>query len=307
MDRFEDMRCFRQVAEFRSVTRAAEAMNLAPSAVSRRLKDLEARLGAQLLARSTRRMSLTEAGEVFFRRCQQILADLDEAEAEASDRRHGLRGQFRLAAPLSFGVWHLTPVLSDFMAEHPELRIDLDLSDRLVDLVGESFDLAVRIGSLRDSSLVARRLGAVRMIACAAPSLLARIGEPAEPEDLRALPALCYAGSERADIWRWRDGAGRERSVQVPMRLRATNGEALTELAAAGHGVVLQPSFIVQRALAEGRLVPVLRATDWTGIAIHVVYPGTRHLPARARAFIDFAQARFAAGPGWEAAATDRG
>ena len=301
MDRFEDMRCFVRVAELQSVTRAAEALNLAPSAVSRRLKELEARLGAQLLSRTTRRMSLTEAGQVYFRRCQRILADVEEAEAEVGDERHGLSGELRLAAPLSFGLSHLTPILCAFAAAHPALRIDLDLSDRVVDLVGDGFDLALRIGALRDSSLIARKLCDVRMIACASPAFLEEHGMPEGPEALRALPALCYAGSERPDIWRYRDIDGTERSVQVPIRMRATNGEFLCEAAVAGLGVALQPSFIAHRALERDALRAVVPEVAWNGLALHAVYPETRHLSAKTRAFIDFARARLGPVPSWEA------
>ncbi len=300
MNRFENIRCFVHVAELQSVTRAAEALSLAPSAVSRRLKDLEQRLGVQLVTRTTRRMSLTEEGQHFYRRCQQILADLEEAEAEISDRKRGLRGRLRIAAPLSFGVAHLTPLVSRFAEEHPELTVDLDLSDRMVDLVGEGFDLALRIGVLRDSSLIARKLCDVKMLACASPCFLQRYGRPTGPEDLRALPALCYAGSDRPDIWRYNDAQGTERSIQVPMRLRATNGDMLRDAAIAGLGVVLKPSFIVHDAISTGALEVILRDVSWAGIALHVVYPNTRHVSAKTRSFIDAAKEQFAPEPVWE-------
>lgn len=300
MDRFEDMRCFVQVAEQQSVTKAAQQLNLAPSAVSRRLRDLEGRLGAQLVSRTTRRMSLTEAGQVFYHRAQQILADLEEAEAEVSDQTRGLHGQLRLAAPLSFGLAHLSPVIADFMAAHPELTVDLDLSDRQVDLVGEGFDLAVRIGTLGDSSLIARRLTEVRMVVCAAPALVAAHGAPETPEDLRRLPALCYAGSRRPDIWRYTAPDGTEGSVQLAMRMRVNNGEMARDAAIAGLGVALQPSFIVHGALMSGTLVPLLADHGWPRIAIHAVYPETRHLSAKARAFIDHLRAAIGPRPVWE-------
>jgi len=300
MDRFEDMRCFVHVAELQSVTRAAETLSLAPSAVSRRLKDLEERLGAQLLSRTTRRMSLTEAGQVFFRRARQILADIEEAESEVSDASHGLTGQLRLAAPLSFGLSHLSPVVCEFLATHPGLAVDLDLSDRQVDLVGEGFDLALRIGVLPDSTLIARRLCEVRMLACASPAFLDREGRPRAPDDLRRMPALCYAGSDRHDIWRFSLPDGGESGVQVRMRMRASNGDVLRDAAAAGLGVTLQPSFIVAEDLAEGRLELVLPAVRWTTVAIHLVYPETRHLSAKARAFIEHARRSFAPSPAWE-------
>ena len=163
MDRFEDMRCFVQVVERGSVTKAANALRVAPSAVSRRIKELESRLGTQLLIRTTRRMSLSDAGRTFHARCQRILADLDDAEVEASDRHGALTGSLRVAAPLTFGVAHLSPIIFDFMHENPGVVVDLDFSDRVVHLVAEGFELAIRIGTLRDSNLIARKVVDVRV------------------------------------------------------------------------------------------------------------------------------------------------
>lgn len=292
MDRFEDMRCFVHVVDHGSVTRAAETLAIAPSAVSRRIKELEGRLGVQLLARTTRRMKLTEAGQTFYDRALRILADVEEAEGEVSDASRALAGPLRVAAPLDFGTAHLAPLLNAFAAEHPALVLDLELSDRIADLVGEGFDLALRIGALRDSSLVARKLGEVGMAVVAAPQLLARLGHPARPEDVADWPALVYAGSERADIWRFVRPDGAEGSVQVAVRMRANNGGVLAEAAAEGLGVTLQPDFIVEPSLASGRLVRVLDDHDWPGLSLYAVYPQTRHLSLKARTFIDFLRAR---------------
>jgi DNA-binding transcriptional LysR family regulator len=301
MDRFEDMRCFVQVADHGSVTRAAESMGIAPSAVSRRLKELELRLGVQLLARTTRRMSMTEAGQIFCDRARRILADVDEAEAEVSDASRVLAGQLRVAAPLTFGVQHLSPLVTDFIAANPDLMVDLDLSDRIVDLVGEGFDLAVRIGSLRDSTLVARKLCDVRMAVAASPGFLDRHGRPGRPEEMRDWPALGYTGSERPDIWRFTRPDGTDGSVQMTLRMRANNGTVLSSAAASGMGVVLQPSFILADALESGALETVLTDHTWPDIAIYAVYPQTRHLSAKARAFIDYLRERIGPRPTWEA------
>jgi len=301
MDRFEDMRCFVQVVDRGSVTRAAEALGVAPSAVSRRIKELEARLGTQLLQRTTRRMRVTEAGRTFHARCQRLLADLDEAEAEVSAGQAALAGSLRVAAPVSFGVAHLTPILIDFLRDHPAVRLDIDFSDRVVDLVAEGFELAVRIGRLRDSSLIARKLADVRMVACAAPSLIAERGAPRHPDELREWPALCYTGSERPEVWHYGAPDGTPSSVEVKARLLAGNGGVLREAAIAGEGAVLQPSFVVYKAIERGLLVPILTDFAWPELAIYVVYPETRHLSARARAFIDHLRERIGPKPYWEA------
>lgn len=300
MDRFEDMRCFVQVVDRGSVTGAAESLGVAPSAVSRRLKELEARLGAQLLQRTTRRMSVTEAGRAFHAQCQRILADLDEAEAEVSNRAGALNGGLRVAAPASFGVGHLTPVLVAFMRANPGVLLDVDFSDRPVDLVAEGFDLAVRIGNLRDSSLVARKLTDVRSVCCAAPGLLAERGTPQHPDALRDWPALCYTGTERPEIWRYRTGDGNEGSVHLSPRLLASSGSALRDAAIAGEGVIMTPSFVAHRAIDEGKLVPFLCDFHWPERAIFAVYPQTRHLTARARAFIDHLRRSIGPNPYWE-------
>jgi DNA-binding transcriptional LysR family regulator len=301
MDRFADMRCFVQVVDLGSVTKAANAMRVAPSAVSRRIKELEARLGTQLLIRTTRRMSLTEAGRTFHARCQRILGDLDEAEAEVSDQHGALRGPLRVAVPLAFGIAHLTPIIIDFMAEHPGVEIEVDYSDRVVDLVAEGFEIAIRIGVLRDSSLIARKLVDVRIVACAAPSLLVERGMPTHPDQLKDWPTLCYTGSERPNIWRYRDADGTEGSVAMQVRMLSNNGRMLCDVAIAGQGVVLQPSFHVDKAVAQGQLAPILRDFHWPDVAIYTVYPQTRHLSARARAFIDFTRKRIGSKPYWEA------
>jgi len=300
MDRFEDMRCFVQVVDRGSVTRAAEALGVAPSAVSRRIKELEARLGTQLLQRTTRRMRVTEAGRSFHARCQRLLADLDEAEAEVSAGQAALAGGLRVAAPVSFGVAHLTPILIDFMRAHPQVKLDIDFSDRVVDLVSEGFELAVRVGVLRDSTLIARKLADVRVVVCAAPAMLAERGMPAHPDDLGDWPALCYTGSERPELWRYRAPDGTEGVVEMKARLLAGNGSVLRDAAIAGEGVIIEPSFVVHKAVERGKLVPLLCEFSWRDIAIYVVYPQTRHLSARARAFIDFLRGRIGPRPYWE-------
>ena len=300
MDRFEDLRAFVQAVESGSLTRAAEALQVATSAISRRIKELEGRLGTQLLQRTTRQMRLTAAGETFHARAVEILQALEEAETEAGCQSRTLTGPLRIAAPLAFGMSHLAPIMVDFARAHPDLELDVDFSDRVVDLVAEGHDLAVRIGNLRDSSLIARRLLDVRTVVAAAPGFWDRHGMPPEPRALGALPALCYTGSERIDSWRYLDPRGANGVVHMRAAMRSTNGVFLRDAAIAGLGVVMQPSFLLHEAVRAGQLVPVLCDHRWPSTAIHVVYPQTRHLSARARAFIDTLRARLGARPDWE-------
>jgi len=304
MDRLEDLRLFAAVAETRSFTRAAERLNLSKSAASRRVADLEQRLGARLFHRTTRSISLTQVGQGFFERISRILTDLDEAEASVLSEHAAPRGTLKLAAPMSFGFLHLSGAICDFMARWPDVAVDMDVSDRYVDLVEEGYDLAVRIGRLKDSSLIARRICPIRMVVCASPAYLATHGTPATPDDLGGHECLLYTGAQSFDQWSFRTapGAGDLRPVKVSGRLRANNGDILRAAAVAGQGLAILPSFIVGGDLSAGRLVPLL--LDWTdsGSALHAVYPANRHLSPKVRAFVDFLAGRFGPAPYWDAA-----
>lgn len=300
MDRFEDLRAFVQVVESGSLTRAAEVLQVATSAVSRRIKDLEQRLGTQLLQRTTRQMRLTAAGETFHARAGEILQALSEAEAEAGDQSKSLKGPLRIAAPLSFGHSHLAPILIDFACEHREVDLDVDLSDRMVDLVGEGLDLAVRIGNLRDSSLIARRLAEVQCVLCVSPAYLEKHGPFDSAEDLKGHPLLVYTLVERGESPSFIGPDGMKGSLEMRTALRSNNGDFLRDSAIAGIGITMQPSFIVHKAIEQGNLVPILRDHVFQSVTIHVVYPQTRHVSARARAFIEFAGARIGSQPDWE-------
>ncbi|MEM7188172.1 MAG: LysR family transcriptional regulator [Pseudomonadota bacterium] len=300
MDRFEDLRAFVQVVESGSLTKAASALKVATSAVSRRIKELEERLGTQLLQRTTRQMRLTASGETFHARATQILQSLEEAEAEAGDNARTLSGTLRLAAPLSFGRSHLGPILVDFAREHPELKLDIDFSDRHVDLIAEGHDLAFRIGNLADSTLVARRITEIKTVICAAPAFWEIHGLPDTPDDLTGLPALCYVGSERVHNWRYVAPDGATDGVLMRPAMHANNGNFLCDAAIAGLGVILQPSFTVHDAIERGDLQAALCDYSWPTVTAYAVYPQTRHLSARARAFIDFTRQRLGPKPDWE-------
>jgi len=300
MDRFEELRTFVGVVEAGGITGAAERLGIAKSAVSRRLADLEERLSVQLFRRTTRRMNLTDTGRSFYERSLRILADLDEAELAVSQEHGTLRGRLRVAVPLSFGLEHLGPAIDAFMGAHPQIAFDLDLNDRQVDLIAEGFDLAVRIADLQDSSLIARRLAPVRHIVCASPAYLDAHRAPQHPNELEHHACLVYSNAPAPGLWEYEDPTGRRGHVQVRARLQANNGECLRKAAEDGHGIAMEPSFILYQAIQSGSLIPLLTDYTWPTYFAYAVYPRTRHLSRRVRAFVDFLAERFAGVPYWD-------
>lgn len=300
MDRLDALEAFTAVVEAGSFSAAAERLGIAKSAVSRRLTDLESHLGVQLLRRTTRRLSMTEAGRDFHRRALLLLAEWEEAAQSVSAGQQTLRGRIRLAAPLSFGLLHLRPALTAFCAEHPGVLPDVDLNDRPVNLIDEGFDLAVRIGDLADSTLVARPLAPVRMLLCASPDYLARHGAPRAPRELADHQGLVYANVSESQQWRFLDRNGHGESVRVPVRLRANNGDLLLDAAIAGLGVVATPTFLAYRALREGLLVPLLPDYRLATTRAYVVYPSRRFVPRRVQTLIEFLLQRFGDRPYWD-------
>lgn len=305
MGRLAELEAFVRIVEAGGVGSAAERLGIAKSVVSRRLRDLENRLGVRLLQRTTRRISLTETGRAYYERCVRILADLEEADHAAAQEHGTLKGRLRVAAPLSFGVQHLGPAVREFLEENPELTIELDLNDRRHELVDEGFDVAVRIGELEDSSLIARRLAPVRHAVCASPDYVARHGAPERPEDLERHVTLRYTNVPDRRTWCWIDAEGKEQSVAVHYRFAANNGEILMEAAEAGLGIIIQPLFIVHRAIDEGRLQVLLPDVKWREISAYAVWPPGRQLSAKVRAFVDFLVDRFGDPPYWESCLRD--
>ncbi len=287
MDRFQAIRAFVVVVEQGSFARAADRLDQSVSSVSRQIADLEAHLDARLLNRTTRRLSLTEAGRDFHERSVQLLADLDEAEQAAGGGGATPRGTLKLTAPITYGVRVLAPRLASFAARYPDVRLDIELSDRAVDLVDEGFDLAVRIGAIRNPNLVARRVGETRLVCCASPAYLAARGTPATPADLARHACLTYEYAPVRSQWRFVDANGAEQIAKVAGPMHGNNGEMLAALAAQGAGVTLEPDFIVEPLIASGRLVPILAGYEVPPIPIHAAYPSRRHLSAKVRAFID--------------------
>ncbi len=299
MGQFEDMDVFVRIVDAGGIGRAAKQLGVAKSAVSRRLIGLEGRLGVQLLNRTTRRSSVTEAGRSYYQRALRIIDELSDLNAATSNTQALLQGVLRLSVPLSFGLQHLAPAITEFAAMHPALIVHLEFADRQVDLVEEGFDLAVRITELRDSTLVARKLAPVRRILCASHEYLARNGRPENPQDLKAHIGLHYSNAPRAS-WTFIGPDGQESNIALPAKMAANNGDFLREAAIAGHGLALLPTFLVWQQIEKGELVSVM--TDYTvpSINAYAIYPQTRHLSQRVRALIDFLVGRFGGAPYWD-------
>ena len=288
MDRFADMQMFVRLVEVGSISAAADRLDVAKSAVSRRLAELEARLGVQLFQRTTRRMNLTDSGHNYYERCVRILADLEETELAVSQAHGALRGRLRVALPLSFGLQHLTPLINEFADLHPEVEFDLDFNDRQIDLMQEGFDLGVRIAQLTDSSLIARRLTVVRQMACASPGYIAQHGAPSIPNELANHACLVYSNLANPALWTYHDAKNIAGRVKVFIKLQANNGDFLCRAAIAGQGIIMQPTFYMADAICRGDLVPILCKVRWPEVNAYAVYPPTRHLSTRVRAFVDF-------------------
>jgi DNA-binding transcriptional LysR family regulator len=301
VDRFQAMRAFTQVVESGSFSAAAGRLGLSTTATSRHVAELEAHLHTRLLNRTTRRVSLTESGRAFYERSTQLLADLAEAEQEAQRAAIIPRGTIRLTAAVNFGVRHVAPAIAAFLGRHAEVRFDVSLSDRIVDLVEEGFDLGIRIGAPGSDNLVARKLGETRLVPCASPEYLKAHGAPQAPEDLARHNCFTYEYVSPRNLWRFRDASGAERSVRVGGNLHSNNGDLLAEAAARGAGIVFEPAFIVGPEVRAGRLVPLLQEFSALPMPIYAVYPSRKHLSAKVRLFVEFLVERYAQAPDWSA------
>ncbi len=300
MNKFEDIQAFVAVVEAGSFTAAADRLGLDKSVLSRRLAALEKRLGVELIQRTTRAQRLTELGQDYYTRSQRILADLEEAESSLQQAHGALKGSLRVALPLSFGVRHMGRPIAQFQNLHPDIRLDLDLNDRRVDLIEENVDVAIRIGQLQDSSLIARRLFDSRLIACASPHYLSKHGIPTTPEELRQHNCLVYSNLRDPDVWTYDHPSGTHRSLRINAVLRASSGDFLCNAAAQGLGVVNLPTFVAAEHIRRGVLRPILTDVVWPTTPAHAIYPPTRHVSYRVRAFIDFLVEKFAGVPVWD-------
>jgi DNA-binding transcriptional LysR family regulator len=297
MDRLTSMAVFKRAVDDGSFAAAARHFGISSEMAGAHVRSLEARLGVRLLNRTTRRLHLTEVGSGYYARCTSILADIDEAEADASSLQATPRGHLRIAAPVTFGVRHIAPAVSDYVVRYPEVSIEVVVADRFVNLIEEGFDLAIRIGELPESSLIARRLTTAHLIVCAAPAYLRRAGRPQTPSDLSRHACLIYTETVTPTTWRFKDAQGQAETARVSGPISSSNAEFVHQLALAGHGVIRAPSFSVGRDIAEGRFTELL--ADWRSpmLPIHALYPHRPLLSVKVRSFVDFLAERFGTAP----------
>ena len=300
MDRMAAIEAFVKVSETKSFTEAAARLGQSKSAISRHITALESELGARLFHRSTRTLALTEAGQSYYERMARILSDVEEANRAVTQLQAAPRGRLRVNAPMSFGFLHLAGILPDFMERYPEVSIDLVMNDRFVDLVDEGFDVALRIGGMADSSLIAKKLGPVRRVICASPDYLDKRGVPLTPDDLRTHDCLCNTNGPSPYEWSFIHPEGGAWAVDVRGGITANNGDALRVAALKGLGLTLLPTFIVVADLQAGNLVTVLDQYMVQKLSMHAVYPTSRHLSPKVRAFVDFLFERFGTRQYWD-------
>lgn len=291
-----ELEIFVNVVDAGSFTAAARNLGVSKSHVSKQVSALEDRLGAQLLHRTTRSLSLTDAGQAFYERGTLILEQLEEAERAVTQLHATPRGRLKISVPMTFGLRFVSPLIAEFLTEFPDLRVELDLSDRKVDVIEEGFDLAIRIGELQDSSLMLRKLAPATRYCCASPEYLAEHGTPTRPADLADHQCLEYTYG-RLNTWQFIGPGGEEQFVQVDGRLRANNGEALVDACLAGLGVCLVPDFMTGDHIKAGRLVRLLDEWNEWNAGVYALYPHNRHLSAKVRQFVDFLVDKFSPAP----------
>ena len=300
MDRLRAYEVFVTVVSRGNFTRAADVLETSPANVTRYVNELEAHLGTRLLNRTSRRLSLTEGGETLYARCKSILDDVAETEGLVSSASVEPRGRLRINAPVSFGILHLAPLWPDFMRKYPQVELDVTLIDRVVDIVDEGYDLAIRISRAGSTNNAARKLATSRNILCASPTYLARCGHPATPADLIGHRCIGYSYAATGDEWQLIDGESEVHTVKVNCHMHSNNGDTARAAALAGQGVIWQPTFLLGNDLRAGKLIQVLPEYRLPDIDILALYPSRRHLSAKIRAMIDFLVDAFDDVPPWD-------
>lgn len=287
MDRFQSLQSFIAVVEAGSFVRGAEALRISKAAISRNVAELEAHLGTRLLNRTTRRQSLTDEGRLFYERSKEVLAGLESAEAELSTRSSEISGRLRINAPMSFGILHLAPAWPAFIEANPKVELEVTLADRVVDLVDEGYDLAVRIARLPDSTLISRQVASTRLLLCATPEYLARRGTPAHPRELAGHDIVSYSYWSTRDEWHF-EGPDGHVSVQTRPVMTTNNGETCRAAVLAHRCISLHPSFLISEDLRAGRVVELMPEYQAVTLGIYAVYPSRRHLQPRIKAMVEF-------------------
>lgn len=300
MDRLRAYEVFVTVVGKGSFVRAADALETSPANVTRYINELEASLGVRLLNRTSRRLSLTDSGQGLVDRARQFLEDVAEAEAVVTDTRLKPRGRLRINAPQSFGIHHLAPLWPAFMVRYPDIDLDISLADRIVDVVEEGYDLAIRISRAGSPNYVARKLCVSRNLLCASPDYLREYGSPESPEDLERHRCILNMQSPAPDVWSFAGAGGVETIVRPRAVMRVNNGDTAREAALAGLGLNWQPSFLVGRDMSEGRLIHVMPDYKLPDIDILAIYPSRRHLSTKVRVMIDFLTEAFHGTPPWD-------
>lgn len=293
MDKFQEMKAFVSVVDNGSFVRAAEALNASKAAVSRQVAELEKRLDVRLLHRTTRKLSLTDEGQLFYQRCSDLLNALDEAESELSQRSGNASGQLRISAPVTFGILHLAPLWGHFLKQHPQVSLDVFLSDRTVDLVEDGFDLAVRIARSPHPTFIARKLASTKMVISASPTYLKQHGTPKHPREIAHHNIISYTYWSSKDEWEFTHPNGQKELVKTRPRLHANSGDTCLAAALQHQGIIMQPDFLVHDALRKGELKQILTEYQTVELGIYVIYASRRQLPLKLRYMIDFLAASF--------------
>jgi len=306
MDRLRAFEVFVTVVAKKSFTRAAEALNTSPANVTRYVKDLESHLGTRLLNRSPRKLSLTEAGKALYERGKIIVDEVAEVEALTSSSTVVPRGRLRINAPLSFGIRHLAPLWPKFMEKYPNVDLDVDLIDRVIDIVEEGYDMTVRVSRGGSASVVARKLATSRHIVCASPAYLLRHGRPDSPADLKKHICIGYSYAPHAEEWRFTDDRGKTHDVKISIGMQSNNCDTVRAAALAGQGIILQPTFMIGDDVRKGRLEPLLAGYHLPDAEVLAVYPTGRHLSAKVRVMVDFLIDAFKGIPPWDRQASRR-
>jgi DNA-binding transcriptional LysR family regulator len=301
MDRFRLMQTFVRVAEVGSFSAAARTMRSSKAVVSKYIGLLEEQLAVRLFNRTTRQIRLTAEGRDYLQRCKMILADLDEAERSVKDQHAAPRGLLHISAPMSFGVRHLAPAIAEFIEIWPDIEIDLDMNDRFVDVLAEGFDLAIRGGTMVDSSLIARRLAPLRLALCGTPEYFDKYGEPQSPEQIKEHNCIVYSYDRSSNNYHFQSDSG-EIIVPVKSRIRVNSGDAIRQIVLQGQGIAVLPTFLVGNDLIHGTLKSTLAEYPLKEGGLYALYHHNRHLSAKVRVFVDFLAKKYGPNPYWDLA-----